>query len=145
MPFGLFSCSDKNDLPNVDITVNMDNVVYDNGNVYVVAGDTLKVNSVAVKSNTDKNAGLTSVNYVFDYRLIGSSILPPYGMNIIMEGLPAGGHLLNMNFEILQVDKSIAQAGLEYRVVVVNDSTELPGGAVPGPVALDYTLSPSNK
>lgn len=144
MPFGLFSCSDSNDLPDVDLAVSMDNVVYNNGNVYVVQGDTLKINEVKV-TGKGSTAGLNGVNYVFDYQPVGYSIMKPYGINILTEDIPAGKHLMSMNFEILQVDKSITMAGLEYDVIVVNDSSELPEGTIPGPVNLDYTLNPSGK
>lgn len=144
MPFGLLSCSDSNDLPDVDVSVSMDNVVYNNGYVYIVQGDTLKINDVAVKGN-GSTAGLNGVNYMFDYRPVGYRIVKPYGINLLTKDVPAGKHLLSMNFEILQVDKSITMAGLEYDVVIVNDSTELPTGTVPGPINLDYTLSPSGK
>ena len=60
LPLGfLASCNSDDDLPDVDITVTFDNVVEGEDAIYVVKGDTLKIESITCKGNDNKQAAET--------------------------------------------------------------------------------------
>lgn len=131
LSLGLVSCSDDGkDLPNVDYSVQFSGCVIDQetGSIYVVQGDTLKVESINVKNvDTDKAAALTGAEYYWDYNFLGNSPFPPYGFKIyVSDQTPTGGHNLTIRTGVIAVDKEPAVGILDYPVVVVQDSTELP-------------------
>lgn len=145
LPLGFFtSCSDDDDMPTVDITVNIDNAVDANGKVYIVAGEDLTVSGIDVASLNGKAAGISGVNYFLDHVGYDYTIVQPFGTTIDAAYLPEGNHLLTLSFDVLQVDKSIAYAQLSTVVTVVASADDLPDGAVPGQVALTYHLNPKN-
>lgn len=144
LPLGFFgSCSDKDDLPAVEVAVNFDNAVEYDGKLYIAEGDSLDVDSITTTSLTDKAAAITSVNYTLDHVVMGYTIIKPFGGEIPAAYLPAGNHLFSLTFNVLQVDKSIAIAQISTVVCVVPKS-ELPQGTTLGPVTLKYTLNPQN-
>lgn len=145
LPLGfLASCSDDDDLPSVDISVNIANAVDANGKIYIVAGTPLTVESIEAKGLGGKAAAISGVNYILDHVGMGYTIVSPFSGQIDAAYLPAGNHLFTLTFDVLQVDKSIAYAQLSTIVTVVSSESDLPDGAVPGPVTLSYTLNPSN-
>lgn len=145
LPLGFFaSCSDDNDLPSVDITVNIENAVDANGKVYIVEGEPLTVTGIDVKSLNGKASGISGVKYVLDHVGMGYTIVQPFGGSIDSAYLPVGNHLLTLAFDVLQVDKSIAYAQLSTVVEVVASPDDLPDGSTLGNVALTYHLNPQN-
>ena len=63
------SCDDDNNLPDVDVSIQVDGGVSVDGKIYVVQGDTLKVESINVINNEEgKEAIITSATYSWDYR-----------------------------------------------------------------------------
>ena len=144
LPLGFItSCSNDDDLPDVNVTATFDNVVDDAGVLYVVKGDTLKLESLTVKSNDGKNAIITSVNYSF-YNIPPFAVLfAPYSVNFLTDDLASGYvYPLNAAFVIAQEDKSLANATLQYSIAVVDDASALPGGEKPGKVEITNRLSP---
>lgn len=134
IPLGfLAACDDDNDLPDVELTVTFENAVRsrDNGQLYVTSEDGIDVSSVTCAGIGEK-AAITNVEYYLDYGYVGVSVAEGFGAR--MPDLAPGRHLLVMNFSVLQVDKSIARARLQYVVNVVENASDLPGGAEPGQV-----------
>ena len=143
LPLGfLASCSDDDDLPAVEVTVNIDNAVDSNGHLYIVSGEPLTVQSINVESLNGKATGISGVNYVLDHVGLGYNIVSPFGAQINPAYLPVGNHLFTLSFDVLQVDKSIAYAQLSTIVTVVESAEDLPDGATPGTVTLHYNLNP---
>ncbi len=123
------SCDDDgNDLPNVDFIVDIDNGVYKEGKIYVVAGETLEVTGVKV-INLDQGKGalLSYVDYSWDYMHVAQSLTAPFGCDIyISPETEPGQHVLQLYAPVYAVDKAPAYAVLEYPVVVVSNASELP-------------------
>lgn len=143
LPLGfLASCHDDDDLPSVDVTVNIENAVDANGHLYIVAGEPLTVQGITVEGLGGKTAAISGVNYVLDHVAMGYTIDVPFGGQINAAYLPVGNHLFTLAFDVLQVDKSIAYAQLSNIVTVVESAEDLPDGATPGLVTLHYTLNP---
>lgn len=130
LPMFFASCSNEDDLPDVDYNVQFSGVTVDNatGTLYLVQGDTLKVESITVTNNeSNKNAAITGAEYFWDYYLLGRSPLPPYGFKIATnEDTPLGAHDLTIRMGVVAVDKEPAVGILSYQVEVVPDSTALP-------------------
>lgn len=143
LPLGLFaSCSDENDFPSVDLSVNVKNAVDYDGQLYIVAGQPLQVDSIGVKGLGDKAAAITGVNYALDHLYMGYTIVTPFAGTIDAAYLPVGQHLLTISFDILQVDKTIAYSRLSTLVNVVASEADLPAGTTPGDVAINVTVNP---
>lgn len=145
LPLGLLvSCNDDDDrMPSVDIAVQFENAVQADGGLYMVAGDSLTVKSVTVKSLTDKPAALAGVSYFLDHEFMGYNRVAPFGGSIHPGYLPVGKHLVTLAFDVLQVDKSIAFARVASVVTVVENADSLPSGTTPGTVVLNYSLNPT--
>lgn len=133
LPFAMVSCSDDDNLPKVDYDISFSGATLDNGTLYVVQGDTLKVNSITVKNqDSDKNAGLTNAEYFWDYYFVGNSPLPPFNFSIATnQDTPLGEHALTIRMGVVAVDKEPAVGVVDYPVMVVADSTQLPSSPQP--------------
>ncbi len=143
LPLGFMTaCHDDEDLPSVDITVNIDNAVDADGRIYIVSGEPLTVAGITADGLGGKAAGISGVNYALDHIGMGYTIVQPFGGSVAAAYLPVGNHLFTLAFDVLQVDKSIAYAQLSTVVTVVEKAENLPDGATPGPVALKYRLNP---
>lgn len=143
LPLGfLASCDSDNDLPDVDITVTFDNVVEGEDAIYVVKGDTLKIQSVTCKGNDNKQAMVNEVTYVLDGFPLGTSIIAPYGAEIATDNFSAGKFLLGMRMNVLQVDKSLAFGVISFGFKVVDNAADLPDGKEPGTLTRTVQMSP---
>lgn len=143
LPLGfLASCDSDNDLPDVDITVTFDNVVEGEDAIYVVKGDTLKIESVTCKGNDNKQAMVNEVTYVLDGFPLGTSIIAPYGATIATDNFSAGKFLLGLRMNVLQVDKSLAFGVISFGFKVVDSADELPDGKEPGTLTRTVQMSP---
>lgn len=143
LPLGFMaSCSDDDDLPSVKVGVTFENVVDSNGHLYIVSGEPLTVSSIDVEGLGGKEAAISGVNYILDHVGLGYTITVPFSGTVNAAYLPVGNHLFTLAFDVLQIDKSIAYAQLSNIVTVVESADQLPDGATPGPVTLNYTLSP---
>ena len=142
---GFSSCSDDNDLPNVDFTVDFEGGVVDpsTGTIYVVQGDELEVTSITVHNlDSDKNAGITGVQYYWDYNLIGISPVAPFGFSIATsEDTAIGTHALSIQAGVVAVDKEPAFAVLEYPVEVVASPEDIPVTDTTGTLTTNQTLT----
>ncbi|MDE6301162.1 MAG: hypothetical protein K2M19_05560 [Muribaculaceae bacterium] len=125
------SCSDDDDLPDVNFDVAVSGGTVVDGTIYTVAGETLKIDGIKVINNENKNAIITYANYYWDYRFIGQNPVEPYGFEIyISEETEPGEHLLEIYTPVYAVDKEPAFAVLAYPVMVVEDASQLPDNGV---------------
>lgn len=143
--FSLASCHDDDDLPNVDVTVTVSNVaVVDGDDIYVVQGDTLGVDGVAVKGNGGK-AAIYGVTYSLDGLAYVASPISPFGLTLPTGNLKIGEYDLDLMFDLLQEDKTPATAALDYDVHVVADKNSIPEGAEIGTYALNSSMKARNR
>ncbi len=134
LPFVLSSCTNDDDLPNIDYSLQLSGGVYDqtNGYIYVVRGETLEIESISVRNlDSNKNAAITGAEYFWDYNFLGNSPMPPYGFNITISDQTAlGEHQLTIRTGVVAVDKEPAVGIVNYTVVVVESEDDLPASAV---------------
>lgn len=130
---GFTSCSDDDDLPNVDFSLEISGGVSVDGVIYVVQGDTLSIDAVNVTNvDSDKSALITAATYYWDAFRLGISTLPPYGFEIVTgEGTSLGKHELAIECPVYAVDKSPAIANVFYPVQIVADEADIPTGDTP--------------
>ena len=145
IPFGfLASCQSDEDLPQVTIDVTFDNVAYENGVLYVVQGEEWGVQSISVKSLNGENTTLANVGYSLDNTTIDFSNVAPYSISFDSALMPIGTHLLDIGFNVLQVNKPISNGVISYYVKVVESADQIPNGVLPGEQVLSSTIDPKN-
>lgn len=157
LPFAFFaSCNDDDDLPQVDLTLTLSGVTqYDNA-FYAVQGDdvatgtevataddesgadsgestesdnVITIDGLTATSLTNQNAAVSNVFFFLDGRGLVPAFDEPYYCKIPTANLEVGTHVINVTANVLQVDKSIANAALNYPLVVVASADDLPDGA----------------
>lgn len=145
LPFALTSCSDDDDLPNVDYTISIADGYLDpaTNTIYVVQGNTLRIESLSVKNlDSDKPATLNYADYYWDYEYIGGTQIIPFAYNIdVTEATPVGQHLLTIKTMVLAVDKEPGVGIVNYPVQVVASEDDMPGTAT----SRSFTVSPGFK
>ena len=143
LPLTLFvSCSDDDSLPSVDFSITLNNVALENNVFYAVKGDVVEIENVAVKSLTDQSASVTGVRYYLSGVPIYGTIENPFVCDIETADLPVGKFTLNVTSTILQVDKRIANAVINYPLVIVEKIEDLPDGAIIGTQTLTTRIQP---
>lgn len=146
LPLGFFtSCTDDDDLPDVDVAVTISNVVNSNGYFYVVQGDTLKFDSITIKGNNDKTAVINAVTYKWGLSVVGWNPIAPYNFSFLTGATRDGLYNMELDFDIAQVDKTMAFAILDFPIRVVTDASQLPDGMAPQTYTLTYRMSPHSK
>lgn len=129
LPFGLFaSCSDD-DVADVDLNVTMSGVTQLNDSFYAVATDSISIDGVTATSLTDKAATVTNIRYQINGVPVFGTFENPYSITVPNELLTTGTNYINVYATVLQVDKSITSAGVQYPLVVVDSVASLPEGA----------------
>ncbi len=129
----LSACDDDGkDLPDVDFVVDVAGGVYHDGALYVVAGETLTVNSIeVVNKEQGKNAMISYADYFLDYVKVAQSVVPPFGVDIyVSPDTPVGRHILEIYAPVYATDKSPAFSLLSYTVNVVATAGDLPADGV---------------
>lgn len=128
MGLAFTSCDDDNDLPDVDFDVTISGGLKFDDGLYVVQGDELVIESIAVTNNdSSKDAAIGTPSFYWDGYLLGISPEPPYSFAIATdENTPVGRHVLEITCPVYAVDKSIATALLGYNVTVVASSDDMP-------------------
>lgn len=146
LPLGIMSsCSDDDDLPEVDIIVQLDNVVDQGNRIYVVQGQPLVVTGVSAKGLGGKEALVTGVSYLWDRIEVFYTRVDPFAFSISTSAMPVGNHLLTLNMTLAQVGKPLAYSIMDIPVTVVADAADLPEGSDPGHVSLESRLTPGKK
>ncbi len=137
----LASCSDDNDVPDVDIIVKMNNVVIDNNVVYLVKDSPFEITEISVTGNGSK-AIVTSVSYYWDNIRVAWNPIAPFRRSFDTSYATLGNHTFAVNCEVAQVDKSLGFAAAAFNVKVVDSAKDLPEGTEPGTGSLVFTDSP---
>lgn len=133
------SCSSDDDLANVELEVTMSNVTKVGNVFYAVKGTDVTIDGVSVKSLTDKAAGVTGVRYFIDDIPLIGSIENPYACEFSTDVLKVNTiHTIAVAATVLQVDKTITQAALNFAFVVVDSAEDLPADA---PAIGTYSIS----
>lgn len=139
----LSSCSDENDLPQVNINVNLDGVTEEDGVLYVVQGEPFKVISLTVTSLNGNNSALTNVGYYWDGFLSAVTNISPFACEFDTAGLAPGNHSFQIKMTVLQVDKSVGISWVGYHVKVVEKAEDIPSGSThTGSIVLTGTSTP---
>lgn len=141
--FFLTACDDDgSDLPDVNFVVDVSGAVYSDGQLYVVAGETLTVNSIEVVNNEQGNKAIISyADYYWDYVRIAQSVVPPFGVEIIINpDTRIGKHVFEIYAPVFANDKSPAFSLLAYTVNVVAAPEDLPSDGV-----TSFTATPTIK
>lgn len=123
---GFNACDDDDDLPNVSLSASIEGATRVDNTLYVLAGDTLDIESINLVDNTKKGAVIGSATYFWDYYRLGGTIVAPYGMDIATEGVPVGNHLLQINVSIYAVDYTPCVGYMSYQVKIVDSPNDIP-------------------
>lgn len=168
LPLAFFaSCSDDDDLPQVDLTLTLSGVTQYDDAFYAVKAETSDIGTEAVATDTEdgkddetlpegvitidsftaqslngKDASVANVTFFIDGLFVPPSFNTPYVCAISTENLPVGTHTLSVTANVLQVDKSIANAALNYPLKIVASAEELPAGA---PAIGTYSITVRNQ
>lgn len=118
-------------MPNVDITAAFQGGTQVDGSYYVVKGDTLAVEGMTLVNYGKDEATIGGVRYFLDYMPIGTSIVPPYGIKIITDNLPAGNHLLQAEMPIYAVGYSLCTGYIAKKITIVDEQEDIPQVTVP--------------
>lgn len=131
--FALVSCSDDDDVPNVNFEITFANAVEHNGDVYVVQGDIAEIQSITVTNNeAGKAAFITDAIFYWDGYYLGSSFQSPFTFEFgTTDQTPVGRHTLDITCALFAVDKSPATAVVRYPVYIVASAEDIPDEATP--------------
>lgn len=134
LPLFLASCSNDDELPEVKFTVDYSGAVSVDNVLYVVQGDTLAIDEINVTPvDGTKPATIGAASYSWDYLFIGTSMTPPFGLELQTATLPVGNHILQFETTVFQEGKSIASAYFSYKVKIVESADDIPTGSTVEP------------
>lgn len=149
LPFALAfsSCSNDDNLPDVNVTLTFDNAVASDGAIYVVKDATLKLNSIVTTPiDNSKPATLANARFFWNYQPAISMTFSEFPIDIPMADMPLvdkGANLLGINATLLQVDKSIAYTSFNIPIVTVDSESDLPDGQEPGEAVFTLRIGQS--
>ena len=120
------SCDDDdNKVPDVGIQATFSGATIEDGIIYVVQGEELKVNQLTLVNNSGKDGGMGVVTYYINGALIGQSYTRPYEFEI-PTNLTPGDYLLEISTPIYVVDYPICYGFFSYKMRVVESAEDLP-------------------
>lgn len=127
------SCHDDDDLPDVILTVNYENAINYDDVLYVVRGDTLKIDSVAATPATPqgKAVQLLGVSYRWNGWLLGTTLIPPFSATIATDNFEPADYILGMECPVIQIDKTPGTAFITRKVRIVASEEDLPSAVDP--------------
>lgn len=135
LPFMMFaSCSSEADAlePDtalvVDNTIELSGVTLLNDTIYAVAGQTVEINGVAVKTVSAQTATLHSALFFLNGNVIASknrSAAPSF----TTDSSALGKHTLSVAATLRRSDDSLTGVAINLPIVVVSESSKLPSGA----------------
>lgn len=142
LAFAFASCNDDDDLPNVDISLELAQGTVVDGTIYVAQGDTIEIASIVVVNNeAGKGAGITNVSYYWDGYYYSPAVFAPFGMIFpTTEDTRLGKHSIDITCTVLAVDKSIATAAVSYPVEVVATAADIPTGPAQPAIVVNTKL-----
>lgn len=128
-PVLMASCSNDDELPQVDMSIDYSGATETEGVLYIVSGDKLSIDAINVtplKGYGKATIGATA--YYWNYQYIGTSIEEPFGIAIDTEDMPVGDYVLQINSTVYQVDRSVGMAYFTIPVKIVDQPDDVPGG-----------------
>lgn len=133
LPMLLFvSCSNDDDLPQVDTQVTYSGAVEVDGVLYVPEGQNFAIESItATPLKGYKEATIGATAYYWNYQYVGTTIEAPFGLSFNTAAMPVGDYMLQINATIYQVDRSVGIAYFTYPVKIV-PVDEMPSGTTGG-------------
>lgn len=124
----LTSCHDDDDMPNVDVSVSYVGATQVNDQLYVVRADSFAITDVTLTAiNASHNAGTTSVQYSIDGMPLAFSSLAPFAIQIPIERLADGSHVLMLQMPILEEGCEVANGLYFIKFTIVETADEIPG------------------
>lgn len=151
IPFAMMisSCSDDNDLPNVNITMSFDNAAVKDGKVYVLADDAFSITGLSTKAvDINQQSAIVNVKYFWNGIPAPGLTWSSFPMDINMEEMPLvekGANVLGLQATLLETDKSMAYTAINVPIVAVENEEALPEGMTLGEATLTFTSSQSSK
>lgn len=151
LPFTMIfsSCSNDNDLPNVDITIAFDNAAVKDGSVYAVKENGLQITGITTKAvDSNKESALVNIDYFWNRLPAPGLTFGSYPLELNFAEMPLvekGANALDLNGKLLEVDKSIANFAVTIPIVVVDSEEDLPDGLTLGQASLTFSTAVSNK
>lgn len=137
----LGGCHDDDDIPDVNVSISLRDVVVDGNVIYTVKDTPLKITSISVQG-VGSRALVTSVAYYWDGVRIGWNPIAPFSATIAGALVPEGNHVLGISMEVAQEGKALGFCATTYNVKAVENEDALPEGTEPGPATITYTGSP---
>lgn len=122
----MVSCSDDDNIPDVDVYASFEGGTQVDGSYYVVKGEPLQVTSINLENYGKDEATLGGVRYFLDYMPIGTNIIPPYGILIETDNLSVGNHLLQAETPIYAVGYSICTGYIAKKITIVAEAEDIP-------------------
>lgn len=151
IPFAMMisSCSNDDDLPNVDISMSFDNAVVKDGTVYVVQDSVFSITSLTTKAvDTNQQSAIVNVRYFWNGIPAPRLTWSNFPMEINMANMPqpeSGNNILGLDATLLETDKSMSYCTLRIPIKAVEKVEDLPDGAQPGEATLTFTSSRTSK
>ncbi len=147
LPFlTLFSACDDDDksIPEVSLSIEYSGGTLNDGTLYVVKGEPLKIDALIVKPapGTGK-AALGHTTYIWDGIPFYTTGVAPFSVEIDTSDMAEGDHTLTINSQIFQEGKSLGWGIFQYKVVIVAAPEDQPGDEGGGTDVPDATISQS--
>lgn len=92
----LGGCHDDDDIPDVNVSISLRDVVVDGNVIYTVKDTPLKITSISVQG-VGSRALVTSVAYYWDGVRIGWNPIAPFSATIAGALVPEGNHVLGIS------------------------------------------------
>lgn len=125
----LASCTNEENLPDVDLTVSLSNVSKVDNTIYALEDSTIYIDGTTVKSLNHHAAEISGIQYFIDNYvnwIMSDPLQKPYKAQINKGTLPEGSYDLLVEGKVYQGDSSRAWVHMAIPLKVV---TELPAGA----------------
>lgn len=141
----LWSCDDDDkSIPEVSLTIEYSGGTLNDGTLYVVKGETLKIDALIVKPAPGTgNAVLGQTTYFWDGTPFYTTGVAPFSVEIDTTDMTEGNHTLSVNSRIFQEGKSLGWGIFRYKVVIVSAPEDQPGDEGGGTDIPDATFSDS--
>lgn len=124
------SCNSDDDLPDVNISYAYSNAQEVDDVLYVVQGDTLRIDSVGITPvNGTKQAQILSVMYRFDGIIVSNNPVPPFKCTMPTARLEPGSYVIGLECPIVQVGRTPATAYIRTIIKVVAEQADIPVAA----------------
>ena len=151
IPFAMMvsSCSNDNDLPNVNVTMSFDNAAVSDGAVYVLQDSPFSITGITTKAvDSNQQSAIVNVKYFWNGIPAPGLTWSSLPMEIDMAQMPQvekGANILVLQATLLETDKSMAYTTINVPIVAVENEEALPDGVTLGEATLTFTSAQSDK